>query len=178
MHRLFCARSTTILIPTKHGKKRNIQMRFQGNTDPFVLLEPPRCAFPSCTDWGEHQHHITYDPPVTKRLCVQHHEEITIINGQQARKYRRSLSNKHRWWIWFQWIEGKLKPRRTRKALEYTEEWSAGSATSGEETRCGSRKQKQEQKWKSRTRQARPNGRENERSIKCARIAKRSGGLV
>jgi len=36
---------------------------------------------------GRHEHHITYDPPVTKYLCIQHHEEITIINGQQARKY-------------------------------------------------------------------------------------------
>jgi hypothetical protein len=99
-------------------------MRFQGST---TMPEPPRCAFPSCTDWGEHDHHITYEPPVTKRLCVRHHEEITIINGQQARKYRRSLSNKHRWWIWFQWIEGKLKARRTQKALEYTGEWAAGT---------------------------------------------------
>jgi len=109
-------------------------MRFQGNTTDFVLPEPPRCAFPSCTDWGEHEHHITYDPPVTKRLCIRHHEEITIINGQQARKYRRSLSNKHRWWAWYQWTEGKLKPRRTRKALEYTEEWAAGTVASDEET--------------------------------------------
>jgi hypothetical protein len=100
----------------------------------MTLPEPPRCGFPSCTDWGVHEHHITYEPPVTKRLCVRHHEEITIINGQQARKYRRSLSNKHRWWIWFQWIEGKLNARRTRKALEYTEEWAAGTTTSVEET--------------------------------------------
>jgi hypothetical protein len=100
---------------------------FRGNTTD-LMPEPPRCAFPSCTDWGEHDHHITYEPPVTKRLCVRHHEEITIINGQQARKYRRSLSNKHRWWAWYQWIEGKLKARRTRKALEYTEEWAAGTA--------------------------------------------------
>jgi hypothetical protein len=100
-------------------------MNFQGST---TMPEPPRCAFPSCTNWGGHDHHITYDPPVTKRLCVRHHEEITIINGQQARKYRRTLSNKHRWWIWFQWIEGKLKARRTQKALEYTGEWSAVAA--------------------------------------------------
>src|SRR5271157_4033017 len=100
-------------------------MRLQGTTG-AVMPEPPRCAFPSCSDWAEHDHHITYDPPVTKRLCVRHHEEITIINGQQSRKYgHKILSNKHRWWIWFQWIEGKLKARRTKKALEYTGEWAA-----------------------------------------------------
>jgi hypothetical protein len=102
-------------------------MIFRGKTTD-LMPEPPRCAFPSCTDWGGHDHHITYEPPVTKRLCVRHHEEITIINGQQARKYRRTLSNKHRWWAWYQWIEGELKARRTRKALEYTEEWTAGTA--------------------------------------------------
>lgn len=103
------------------------RMRFQGNTID-LMPDPPRCAFPSCTDWGEHEHHITYDPPVSKRLCVRHHEEITIINGQQARKYRRSLSNNHRWWIWYQWIAGKLKARRTQKALEYTGEWDVVAA--------------------------------------------------
>jgi hypothetical protein len=103
-------------------------VRFQGSTTDLVMPEPPRCAFPGCLVPGRHEHHITYDPPATKRLCVRHHEEITIINGQQARKYRRSLSNKHRWWAWYQWIEGKLKPRRTRKALEYTGECTCGTA--------------------------------------------------
>jgi hypothetical protein len=90
----------------------------------MLVPEPVHCAFPGCTGCAAHLHHITYEPSVTKRLCVEHHEEITIINGQQARKYRRPLSNKHRWWIWFQWTSGKLKPRRTRKALEYTGEWA------------------------------------------------------
>lgn len=100
----------------------------------ILLPKPPRCAFPSCTDWGVHEHHITYDPPVTKRLCFRHHEEITIINGQQARKYRRTLSNRHRWWAWYQWTNGNLKARRTRRALEYTEAWSADTGSSTEET--------------------------------------------
>jgi hypothetical protein len=76
-------------------------------------------------EWAVHEHHVTYEPVVTKHLCVRHHEEITIINGQQARRIRITLSNKHRWWIWFQWVEGKLKARRTQKALEYIEEWAA-----------------------------------------------------
>ena len=87
------------------------------------LPAPPACAFPGCTEFGEHDHHITYDPPVIKRLCRRHHEDITILNGTKGRKYRHGLSNRHRWWIWYQWIEGKMKPRRTRKALAYIAEW-------------------------------------------------------
>lgn len=82
------------------------------------------CFFPGCIKLADHQHHIIYFPEeVTKPLCRQHHEEITILNGQQARKCRHELSNSHRWWIWYQWLEGKLKPRRTARALEYLEEW-------------------------------------------------------
>jgi hypothetical protein len=83
----------------------------------------PQCTFPGCTDSSAHKHHVTYEPEVIKPLCRQHHEEITILNGQQARKYRRGLSNKQRWWIWHQWARGTLKVRRTRKALEYIEDW-------------------------------------------------------
>lgn len=98
-------------------------MKFVGRT----LPEPPNCAFPGCKERGEHRHHITYDPEVTKYLCARHHEEITILNGQQSRKYRRELSNRHRWWVWFQWTQGKMKVRRTKRALEYIEEWQARS---------------------------------------------------
>ena len=89
-----------------------------------MIPAPIPCCYPDCPNRGEHQHHITYHPEVVKPLCRIHHEEITIINGQQARKYRRELSNKQRWWIWYQWTGGKLKPRRTRKAQEYIEEWN------------------------------------------------------
>jgi hypothetical protein len=100
------------------------RMNLGGTTTRDNLMpEPPRCAFPGCQEWCSHNHHITYDPEVTKRLCVRHHEEITILNGQQARKYRVPLSNKFRWRIWFQWTQGKMKVRRTRKSLEWTEGW-------------------------------------------------------
>ncbi len=46
-----------------------------------------------------------------------------MLNGAQGRKVRHSLSNQHRWWIWFRWTQGKLKPRRTKKALRYIEHW-------------------------------------------------------
>jgi hypothetical protein len=94
----------------------------------MVLLEPITCSFPGCTRFGLHNHHITYEPEVTKPLCVEHHEEITILNGQQARKIGRTLSNKHRWWIWFSWTKGELRIRRTKKAMEYIEGWTANSS--------------------------------------------------
>ena len=51
----------------------------------MLLPEPVRCAHPGCDGVAAHLHHIIYEPSVTKRLCVRHHEEITIINGIQAR---------------------------------------------------------------------------------------------
>ena len=89
----------------------------------MIVLSRERCCYPTCGQYADHRHHVTYMPEVIKPLCRAHHEDITIINGQQARKYRRGLSNKHRWWIWLQWREGKLKPRRTRKALDYIAVW-------------------------------------------------------
>ena len=68
-----------------------------------------KCSYPDCGADADHLHHVTYQPVVIKPLCRPHHEEITIINGQQARKNRRfgdwrnnkyvKLSNKYRWWI-------------------------------------------------------------------------------
>jgi hypothetical protein len=98
-------------------------MHYEGSMPSALVTPPPRCAFPGCGEWGDHQHHITYDPPVIKWLCIGHHEQITILNGQQARKYRVPLSNRFRWRIWFQWTQGKMKVRRTQKALEWTEYW-------------------------------------------------------
>jgi hypothetical protein len=83
------------------------------------------CCFPGCSGSAEHWHHVVYRPEeVIKPLCSLHHKEITMLNGQQSRKYGYyQLSNNFRWRIWYQWLEGKLKPRRTAKALEYVEEW-------------------------------------------------------
>ena len=89
-----------------------------------MIPRPPRCSFPTCTRTAEHQHHIVYYPEeVISPLCRAHHEEITMLNGIHGRRVRHTLSNKHRWWIWYQWREGSLRPRRTRKALAYIEEW-------------------------------------------------------
>lgn len=89
----------------------------------MILPTSQRCSFPGCNAFGDHDHHIVYDPDVIKPLCVTHHKEITMLNGIQARKFRRCLSRRQRWWIWFQWLSGKLKLRRTKKALEWVSDW-------------------------------------------------------
>ena len=81
------------------------------------------CSFPACQKLGDHDHHVVYNPDMIKPLCVIHHKEITMLNGIQARKIRHELSRQHRWWIWFQWMKGELKPRRTKQALEWVREW-------------------------------------------------------
>src|SRR5205823_4614959 len=86
----------------KPTKNRGRQRVYQGETL-AVLPSPPLCCFPGCIDFGIHKHHVTYDPKVIKPLCRRHHEEITMINGVQGRKYRHGLSNQHRWWIWYKW---------------------------------------------------------------------------
>jgi arylamine N-acetyltransferase len=81
------------------------------------------CHFPTCDEPADHRHHVTYQPEVIFPLCRKHHEDITILNGQQARKYRRKLSNKQRWFIWYRFLAGEMKPRRTKKAMEYIKPW-------------------------------------------------------
>jgi hypothetical protein len=98
---------------------------FRRSTTDVVFAEPLKCAFPGCEKYAAHDHHITYDPEVIKGLCARHHEEITILNGQHGRKNRSPLSNKYRWWIWYQWTQRKMKVRRTRKSVEWIEDWYA-----------------------------------------------------
>jgi hypothetical protein len=109
---------------TRYFKRSRSSMSpiYTGRTT-AMLHARGQCSFRDCPEFADHTHHITYHPEVTKPLCRPHHEEITILNGQQARKVRHELSNKHRWWIWYQWLEGKLRVRRTKKALEYIGEW-------------------------------------------------------
>lgn len=89
----------------------------------MILPTPTRCSFPGCHEFADHDHHIVYDPDVVTPLCVRHHKEITMLNGIRARKIRRCLSRKYRWWIWFQWIGGTLRPGRTKRALEWVRDW-------------------------------------------------------
>ena len=91
----------------------------------MLLPQPtprPKCAKKGCNDDATQDHHVTYAPEVIKPLCEKHHEEITAINGAKARKVHGELSNKHRWFLWFQWQEGKVRPRRTWKHQQW---WNA-----------------------------------------------------
>jgi hypothetical protein len=110
-----------------------------------MLLTSYQCAFPGCKEFGAENHHITYNPEVTKRLCTVHHEEITILNGHKGRAIRHGLSNRHRWWIWHQWLEGKLKVRRTKKAMEYIEQGRARLRASRVDTTERAEREVQEQ---------------------------------
>lgn len=106
---------------------------------PMLLPQLAKCAKPGCTTFGTEKHHITYDPEVTVMLCQKHHEEITAINGVDARKYRRDLSNKHRWFLYYQWRDGKRKARRSH----LTRAWESGMIC----LHCGSRSLKYSRDW-------------------------------
>lgn len=88
------------------------------------------CYFPDCESRADHTHHVYYEGPrhpygLQVRLCFKHHEDITIINGIQARKKKpyRKLSQERRWEIWKAWLAGDLKPRRTKKAMAWVGKW-------------------------------------------------------
>lgn len=98
------------------------------------MLPNTPCEFPECTTPAAHLHHIVYDDPeATANLCRKHHEDITIINGAKARaaksgynwRYRhyQKLTDYQRWTIWEGWLRGELKPKRTKKALEWLADW-------------------------------------------------------
>lgn len=83
-----------------------------------------KCVFPKCDKPAEHRHHVVYKPkPSLRGLCREHHEDITIINTNQAWKIHRKLSNSHRWIIWEKWLKGELTPQRTPEALAWIAKW-------------------------------------------------------
>jgi hypothetical protein len=79
------------------------------------------CEFPGCKEIGNERHHIVYDPGEIAFLCTKHHEDITIINGAKGRRGSGGLSRAHRYYIWRGFLKGEIRPRRTRKAMEYIE---------------------------------------------------------
>jgi len=100
------------------GHASRIVIRWVGRS--VNALKP--CSFPGCEKPGTQRHHVTYDPEVIKPLCGDHHDEITMLNSQQARKYRQELSNAFRWRLWYEWIGGR-KVRRTGKSVEDLADW-------------------------------------------------------
>jgi len=72
------------------------------------------------------EHHILYDyhegGPVTKRLCPEHHDWLTRRQAHAARKHRRPLSERQRWFFWYELIEGRMtRPRRTHLDREWSQ---------------------------------------------------------
>jgi hypothetical protein len=43
------------------------------------------CVVPGCGELPVERHHVTYDPPEIVPICRNHHDEITRINGQEAK---------------------------------------------------------------------------------------------
>lgn len=81
------------------------------------------CHATGCDERGAHFHHVTYRPTAGFKLCVKHHKDITVCNINAANKIRRKLSNKHRWFIWSQWLKGAIEPVYDANALRYLATW-------------------------------------------------------
>jgi len=94
-------------------KKRKVRRRAEV-VDFLPHVPLPRavdaCKFPGCTAPATHPHHVTYRPPCVFKLCAHHHREITVCNVNRAELTRCRLTNRHRWWIWGQWVRGELRP--------------------------------------------------------------------
>lgn len=82
-----------------------------------------RCKFPGCPNAGSEGHHVTYEPPVIFPLCKGCHRDITVVNVNAGAKQRRQLTNKQRWFLWFQWTQGKLKPVYDENADRWLATW-------------------------------------------------------
>lgn len=107
---------------------------------PMLPIPTGRCVKPGCREPGTELHHITYDPPKTVRLCRKHHSEITAINGVESRKFHRlKLSERHRRFLYYRWLEGKRKPRQSH----LTRAWEAGVKCRS----CESRSVKYSRNW-------------------------------
>lgn len=84
-----------------------------------------RCRFPNCPNMAEHRHHVQYatpfEPEVIEPLCSDHHQQITNLNAIEARRVHHRLSRNHRWFLWYEWLAGRRKPRNTRRCREWWE---------------------------------------------------------
>jgi hypothetical protein len=90
----------------------------------MLLPPPPKCSVNGCRKFASQGHHVLYDyhpgGPVVYGLCAEHHSWITRAHAHVARKQRRELSVKQRWFFWFQLRDGKMKrPRSTHLDREW-----------------------------------------------------------
>jgi hypothetical protein len=82
------------------------------------------CPVKDCTSPVEEQHHILYDyhdgGPLIRGLCRHHHRWITRRQAHAARKQRHDLSEKQRWFFWFELVKGRMRrPRQTHLDKEW-----------------------------------------------------------
>jgi hypothetical protein len=78
-----------------------------------------------CSQPATAEHHILYKAvhgrDIVRRLCEEHHAWITRRQAHAARKQRHELSEKQRWYFWFELIEGRMeRPRVTHLDREYS----------------------------------------------------------
>jgi hypothetical protein len=75
-----------------------------------------RCYKPGCRRAGSECYVIAFEPYSTVKLCKRHYEEITLINTLMQTEYERYTTNDFfRWHIWYRWLHGELKVRKTGK---------------------------------------------------------------
>lgn len=97
------------------------------------------CVFPKCPNKRDHKHHIIYDPPMIVGLCYAHHEDITIVNTNEAFKKRRKLTSDERVEIWEAWLRGELVPEMTPWAAAWIGRWEKRRSRPKVPRRKGSR---------------------------------------
>jgi hypothetical protein len=90
-----------------------------------------KCPVPGCEEAATEGHHILYDyhqhGPVIERLCPEHHRWITRRQSHAARKQRHALSEKQRWFFWYELKGGKMRrPRSTALDREWVEQSTIG----------------------------------------------------
>lgn len=80
-----------------------------------------KCKFLGCEETENLEgHHVIYPDGPLAFLCAKHHLWLTAINSHQARKQKKALTEKQRWYLFYNFIEGKLKkPRITKLDREW-----------------------------------------------------------
>lgn len=87
------------------------------------MKEKKKCFVKSCEKISEHNHHVTYKPPMLRPLCRIHHEDITIVNTNWAWRIKKKLSTEVRKMLWEKWLKGEIHPERTPEALAWISKW-------------------------------------------------------
>ncbi len=93
----------------------------------LLIQKYGRCPVKGCQQAATEEQQILYNwhqrGPVTKRPCSDHHGWITRRQAHARRKQRSDLSEKQRWFFWYELIEGRMKrPRATSLDIEWSKQ--------------------------------------------------------